>query len=241
MKKLFLEMLCRDNALVRRGVSLIEVLVVVAIIALLAALLLPVILNARKRGYEPVCLSNLRQLHVAFAAYLQDYNVEPPKQRYLWAYLKDYRVLNCPADMTEDGAETITANPPFTPAEQRVRTSYLYYRDERTFFLEDELIELLKSRDPNHGIFVCYLHGEPADPPVLVPLHDMKGKVLRLRLDGSISPVQVEHVCMERHGVVYGYRLGWHLFTDVRPAPPEALRPPPLDVGTPIECPPRYR
>ena len=42
-----------------------ELLVVVAIIALLAALLLPVVNDARKRGYEATCLSNLRQLSAA--------------------------------------------------------------------------------------------------------------------------------------------------------------------------------
>lgn len=58
-------MVSQNAAFCRRGLTLMELLVVVAIIALLAALLLPVVNDARKRGYEATCLSNLRQLSAA--------------------------------------------------------------------------------------------------------------------------------------------------------------------------------
>lgn len=53
-----------------RGFTLIELLVVVGIIALLIAILLPVLAQARESARQTACLSNLRQLSMAFVMYL---------------------------------------------------------------------------------------------------------------------------------------------------------------------------
>lgn len=55
----------------RRAFTLIELLVVIAIIALLMALLLPGLNMARERGKRAACLSNLRQLTIAWTYYAQ--------------------------------------------------------------------------------------------------------------------------------------------------------------------------
>jgi prepilin-type N-terminal cleavage/methylation domain-containing protein len=54
------------------GFTLIELLVVVAIIAILAAILMPVFAQAREKGRQTYCLSNLRQMGAAMMMYAED-------------------------------------------------------------------------------------------------------------------------------------------------------------------------
>ena len=56
----------------RRGFTLVELLVVIAIIALLMAMLIPALNRAREQGDRAVCLSNLKQLTLAWIMYADD-------------------------------------------------------------------------------------------------------------------------------------------------------------------------
>jgi prepilin-type N-terminal cleavage/methylation domain-containing protein/prepilin-type processing-associated H-X9-DG protein len=92
----------------QRAFTLIELLVVIAIIAILAAILFPVLAQARDKARSMTCLSNERQMGVATQLYVQDYDqtfplgsANPdglmPIDR-IYPYTKSWAVFVCPSD-----------------------------------------------------------------------------------------------------------------------------------------------
>ena len=69
---------------------MIEVLVVTGIIAILSAIIYPVVQKARDKACESVCAANLHQLHVALEMYLQDHDERFPVS-YIAAQLDPYQ------------------------------------------------------------------------------------------------------------------------------------------------------
>jgi prepilin-type N-terminal cleavage/methylation domain-containing protein/prepilin-type processing-associated H-X9-DG protein len=103
----------------RKAFTLIELLVVIAIISILAAILFPVFARARENARKASCMSNLKQIGLAVAMYVQDYdetypiaNMYTSPQATDWynvldPYAKSKQVFICP-DVGRAGLNGIT-------------------------------------------------------------------------------------------------------------------------------------
>jgi prepilin-type N-terminal cleavage/methylation domain-containing protein/prepilin-type processing-associated H-X9-DG protein len=88
------------------GFTLVELMVVIAIIAILMALLMPAISRAKAKANQISCLNNMRQLTLAATMYANDHDEEFPARRIptnawphkLKPYYVNWQIIACPSD-----------------------------------------------------------------------------------------------------------------------------------------------
>ncbi len=114
----------------RKAFTLIELLVVIAIIAIVVAILFPVFAQAREKGRQTVCLSNMRQMGMAVQMCLQDYDERFPLDSHtgsgaswVWLftlepYTRTKLLYRCPSDPSRNW------DAPLPGQQTKRRTSY---------------------------------------------------------------------------------------------------------------------
>ena len=149
--------------------TMIELLTVIGIIAVLAAILFPVLSRVREGGRRDACISNLRQIHGALSMYLQDYDgvypnavspgdvSNPERWNYkdpdfvkiiptlpqfhtlMYPYIKSKEVFHCPSD---NGLKYLDAFPGWL-----LEASPSSYAKVGTSYFYDAEYALTRSRD----------------------------------------------------------------------------------------------
>ena len=66
------------NAVKQKRFSLLEIIVVIGIVGVLAALILPATRSAKQAGSRTLCMNNIKMITLALLSYADDHHAFPP-------------------------------------------------------------------------------------------------------------------------------------------------------------------
>ena len=182
----------------RRAFTLVELLVVIGIIAILIAMLMPALHRAREQTRRLRCLSNMRQLTMAWLGYAQAHkgklcgadtgrapwdwvqagdSLDALKNGVIWPYINSAEVFHCPNDRI-DWRRTYSINSwlngegPPAPGELFPATNLAQLKyPSRTFVF----IEELDWREYLRNSFMVLPYGTEAWVDIPAPMHEKVG------------------------------------------------------------------
>ena len=153
-----------------RGFTLVEMLVVLAIIGALAAIIYPISQSMIGRSREAACLTNLRSIGAGLQTYLQEHNDKMPElaagrasksedvpvlDTLLLPYLETPDAFHCPADHKEfqkSGSSYL-----WNASQNGLHVSQLVW-----FVIKDrpDKIPLIYEKEANHPNGMNFLYGD---------------------------------------------------------------------------------
>ena len=158
-----------------RAFTLIELLTVVAILAIVSAILFPVFAQARGKARQPDCLSNLHQIGIAAAQYSQDHNnmampaeMRPDGKPITWAqimlpYVKNPEVQTCPDSWDREKVSDWLADP---APKGYVEAAHLdYIVNVRAGYCQYYTLSLAQVKSPAELVYACDGGAQPASAP----------------------------------------------------------------------------
>ena len=172
--------------------TLVELLTVIAVIAVLASLLMTAVASANKKSRTAVCTFNLHQISLALDMYLDDFGKRPPSVDDLVSgkYLPAPRSLLCPEDKTGNWGRLVQTGNLFsfssqlggTPAALNEPVKYSYLLHPLSW--DDGMWDRLMQAGGSAGVAACQLHGlGKQDVP---DVHSFSGLLLRAQRDGAV-------------------------------------------------------
>jgi prepilin-type N-terminal cleavage/methylation domain-containing protein len=173
---------------VRRGFSLIELLTVIAIIAVLASLLLTALMSAKRRSRTVTCTGNLHQFTLALNMFMDDFAGQRPSVDNLVSsgYLPSPKSLICPEDKTGNWGQLVQMEGSWmiptngSPIPSTNNYSYLLY----PLNWSDAEWKTLISAGSRAGVAACQLHG--LGNQNFPAVENYSGLLLRAQLDASV-------------------------------------------------------